>query len=52
MIELNLCDKLPFAEITISHNGHVVMIPNVLVDTGSVSTIISVETASLIAGLR
>ena len=38
-------DGLPFTEINLSHEGKEVFIDNVLIDTGSASTIISTEVA-------
>lgn len=51
MINLILRNRLPFTQITITHNGNVICISNVLIDTGSMSTIISTETASML-GLK
>ena len=44
-MKLSLKDGLPFVEINLLHKGKEVRINNVLVDTGSASTIISTEVA-------
>lgn len=38
-----LKDSLPFVTVTITHNGKTVDIPDVLVDTGSASTILAAD---------
>jgi predicted aspartyl protease len=45
MIKLRLTNGLPFAEVTFIHNGKVKLVPKVLIDTGSMSTIISTDIA-------
>lgn len=47
MINLHLRDGLPFTEVILRHKNKVVTISDVLIDTGSVSTIISTEIASV-----
>ncbi|MBN1310099.1 MAG: aspartyl protease family protein [Anaerolineae bacterium] len=41
-------DNLPFITITIAHKGKVAEIPDVLVDTGSASTVVSADILSTI----
>ncbi len=40
-MQLTLKDNLPFASITVAHDGHTVVIDDVLVDTGSATTLIA-----------
>ena len=42
-MQLTLNDDLPFTTVQIKYNGIVVEIPNILVDTGSCSTLFSVD---------
>ena len=42
-MHLTLRDDLPFAQVTIAYRGAVIDIPNVLVDTGSATTIVAAE---------
>jgi len=42
-MQLLLKDSLPFVTVTITHNGKTVNIPDVLVDTGSASTILAAD---------
>ena len=44
-MNLNIINKLPFTELNISHGEKSIIIYNVLVDSGSMSTIISTDTA-------
>ena len=43
-MQLRLIDDLPFVSVVVVHDGNVVEIPNVLLDTGSASTIFSADT--------
>jgi predicted aspartyl protease len=47
MIKLNFRDGLPFTEVVLKHKTIVSSITNVLIDTGSVSTIIFTELAAM-----
>ena len=47
-MKLHIKDGLPFTEIILMHNGKEVLIENVLIDTGSASTIISTDVAILL----
>ncbi len=47
-MRLHLLDDLPFVTLTISHRGASVDVPNVLVDTGSASTIVNADIAGTI----
>lgn len=51
MIKIILRDGLPFTEVILRHKNKAVTISNVLIDTGSVSTIVSTDIA-LIFGLK
>ncbi len=42
-MQLLLKDELPFVVVTVEYNGKTVDIPNVLVDTGSASTILAAD---------
>jgi len=42
-MQLALKYDLPFARITISYNGNILEIPDVLIDTGSATTILSTD---------
>lgn len=47
-MQLQLKDNLPFTEVTINHHNHVLKIENVLVDTGSASTIFAADIVAAI----
>ncbi|MBN1427503.1 MAG: clan AA aspartic protease [Anaerolineae bacterium] len=47
-MQLAVRDNLPFITITIAYKGKVVEIPDVLVDTGSSSTVVSADILSTI----
>ena len=47
-MKLTLRDELPFVTMILSHGGVTVELPNVLVDTGSASTILNADIASSI----
>ena len=47
-MRLTLRDELPFVTVTITHRGAAVDIPNVLVDTGSASTLLSANIAETV----
>lgn len=47
-MQLTLTDELPFITITVAYQGAVVDIPNVLVDTGSATTLLSADWMSQI----
>ncbi len=42
-MQLLLRDSLPFVAVTVEHNGRMVEIPDVLVDTGSASTLLAAD---------
>ena len=42
-MQLTLKDNLPFTLVQLKYNGIVIDIPNVLVDTGSSSTLFSID---------
>lgn len=46
-MQLTLIDNLPFTQITIAYQKSIVQIDNVLVDTGSASTIMAADAASV-----
>lgn len=41
--DINLFNDLPFIEITVYHNNQTIKLPNVLLDTGSASTILKLD---------
>ena len=45
-MQLTLIDNLPFTQITIAYQKSIAQIDNVLVDTGSASTILAADTVS------
>lgn len=45
-MQLRLIDDLPFTQITVSYQGNIIEIDNVLVDTGSASTILAADAVS------
>lgn len=47
-MRLQLRDNLPFVSITVVHQGKKIIIPNVLIDTGSGGTILSADALSKI----
>src|SRR5579872_5628749 len=61
-MKLTLRDNLPFLTVSVSHKGHTIDVADVLVDTGSASTVfsadaldplgISPEPTDLLRGLR
>lgn len=44
-MQISLRNKLPFVTITVEHGGVVKEIPNVLIDTGSASSVIATDAA-------
>lgn len=47
-MQLTLRDSLPFVEVTAAYEGKIIDIPNVLVDTGSATTILAADMVSAI----
>jgi hypothetical protein len=47
-MRLTLRDGLPFVDVSLFHRGARVEVPNVLVDTGSASTLISADIAAMV----
>lgn len=47
-MQLRLVDDLPFATLTLTHEGATLAITNVLIDTGSATTILAADQVALI----
>lgn len=47
-MQLTLIDSLPFTAVTIAYRGKLAEIPNILVDTGSATTILAVDSLQAI----
>lgn len=47
-MQLWLQDKLPFTTVSIAYKGSAIDVPNVLIDTGSVGTIIAADIVAAI----
>lgn len=47
-MQLTLVDDLPFATLTLTHEGATLAITNVLIDTGSATTILAADQVALI----
>ncbi len=47
-MQLTLKNDLPFGTVTVNHQGETVTIPDVLVDTGSATTIFSADMMALV----
>jgi hypothetical protein len=45
-MQLTLRDELPFVTVTVSHGGTTVKVPDMLVDTGSASTLLNADVAA------
>lgn len=45
-MQLTLIDNLPFTQVNIAYQGSIAKIANVLVDTGSASTILAADVVS------
>jgi predicted aspartyl protease len=43
---LTLRDELPFVTVSVTHNGQSIDVPDVLVDTGSASTLLTADLAA------
>jgi predicted aspartyl protease len=46
MMRLTLCDELPFITVTVTNRGATVQVPDMLIDTGSASTLLNADIAS------
>lgn len=47
-MQLTLKDDLPFVSVTLAHNGRTVIIDDVLVDTGSASTLLAAHAVATV----